>query len=81
MPISEDEFRTPKFSRLKDRYPLSYDKKARFTDTIVNPKVYHGRSNSTDGTGWKQPGYNPNHNSVTVERVNLNAENPTFKKY
>jgi len=81
MPISEDEYRVPKFARFSERYPLGEDKKAKFTDTVVNPKVFQGRSNSVDGTGWKQPGYNPNHNSVTVERVNLSSDNQTFKKY
>lgn len=78
MPVSEDEFRNPRFIKYQDRYPLSYNKKAKFTDTIVNPKVYQGRAN---GGGWKPPGYNPNHNSATPETVNLTTENPTFKSY
>lgn len=81
MPISESELREPKFIKYQDRYPLSYDKNARYTDTIVSPRVFVGRSNSVDGTGWKQPGYNPSHNSTTIERVNLISENPSFKKY
>jgi hypothetical protein len=81
MPISESELREPRFVKLRDRYPMTYDKKARYTDTIVNPNVAIGRSVSVDGTGWKAPGYNPNHNSTKVEKVNLTSESPTFKPY
>lgn len=81
MPISEDEFRIPKFSSFSERYPLSANKKDKFTSTMVNPKVLQSRSNSNDGSGWKQPGYNPSHNSTTTEHVNLTAESPTFRKY
>lgn len=81
MPISDDAFREPELSKYKDRYPLSYDKKQRYTDTVVNPKVTQGRSNSIDGSGWKQPGYNPNHNSTTIERINITNDSPQIRKY
>lgn len=79
MPISEEEFRLPKLTRYQERYPMSYNKNDRYTATVVNPKVFQGRSNSLDGSGWKQPGYNPNHNSVSIERINLTTESLTFK--
>ncbi len=81
MPISEDAYRTPKFFKHSDRYPLSDNKKDKFTGTVVNPKVTQGRANSEDGSGWRQPGYNPSHNSTTPERINLTTENLTLKKY
>lgn len=79
MPISENEYREPKFIKMLGRYPMTYDKKAMFTDTIVNPRVYVGRS--VGGAGWKAPGYNPNHNSTTTERVALTNDSPSFKPY
>ncbi len=81
MPVSENEYREPRFIKYKERYPMTYDKNARYTDTIVNSKVNQARANSIDGSGWKQPGYNPNHNSTTTEKINLTTENPTFKPY
>jgi len=80
MPIAESEFQKPRFIRYQDRYPLAYDKFQRYTDTVVAPKNYQARSNSLDGRGnWKQPGYNPNHNSITIEKVSLTNESPQFK--
>jgi len=81
MPVGENEYREPRFVKYQERYPMSYDKNERYTATVVNPRVFTGRSNSIDGTGWKAPGYNPNHNSTTVERVNLTTDSPTFRAY
>lgn len=81
MPISESEFRQPRLVKYQERYPMTYDKNARMTDTLVSAHVYVGRSNSIDGSGWKSPGYNVNNNSTTVERVNLTTENPSYKPY
>lgn len=81
MPISESAFREPSLSKYKERYPMSYDKNQRYTDTIVNPKIDVARSNSIDGSGWKQPGYNPNHNSTKVERLNITTDSPSLKPY
>lgn len=81
MPISDDSFRKPAFTKYKTRYPLSYDKKQRYTDTMVNPIGNQARSNSSDGSGWKLPGYNPSHNSTRTETVNLTSESPQLKGY
>jgi len=81
MPISESEYREPQFSKYQERYPMSYSKTDRFLDTIVNPKVFVGRSNSIDGSGWKQPGYNPSHNSISIERINITIDNVILKPY
>ena len=81
MPITEDEYREPRLARYQERYPMSYDKNDRFTGTIVNPKVFVGRSVSIDGTGWKQPGYNPNHNSTSIEKINITTDNITLRPY
>jgi len=81
MPISENEYREPKLAKYQERYPISYNKNDRYTATVVNPKILQSRSNSIDGSGWKQPGYNPSHNSVTIEKINLTTESPTLKPY
>ena len=81
MPISENEYREPQLIKYQERYPISYNKNDRFLDTIVNPKVFVGRSHSVDGSGWKQPGYNPNHNSTSIERINLTTDNITLRPY
>jgi len=79
MPISENEYREPKFIKFRERYPMTYDKNARFTDTVVNPRVFVGRS--VGGATWKTPGYNPKHNSTTTERVSLTNDGASFKPY
>lgn len=81
MPVSENEYREPQFIKYQERYPISYDKNVRYTDTVVSPSVFQGRSNSVDGSGWKPPGYNKNHNSTKTERVNLTTDSPSFKPY
>ena len=81
MPISENEYREPKLVKYQERYPISYDKNDRYISTVVNPKILQSRANSVDGSGWKQPGYNPSNNSVTTEKINLMTENPTLKPY
>lgn len=81
MPISENEFREPQLSKYKERYPMSYNKNDRWTATVVNPKIDQGRSNSVDGSGWKQPGYNPNHNSTSIERINLTTDDLQLRPY
>lgn len=81
MPVSENEYREPQFIKYQERYPISYDKNVRYTDTVVSPDVFQGRANSVDGSGWKQPGYNPNHNSTRVENINLTTDSPSLKPY
>lgn len=81
MPVSENEYREPRFIKYQERYPITYDKNARYIDTIVNPRIFQGRSSSISRGEWKQPGYNPNHNSTTLERVSLTTDSPTLKPY
>ncbi len=81
MPISENEYRLPTLIKYQERYPMTYDKNARYTDTVVNPKIPQSRANSIDGSGWKQAGYNPNSNSTTIENINLTTDSPTLRPY
>lgn len=73
MPISLEEFREPKFIKMKERWPLSDNQKDRFIDFTTDTRRYRGEF------GFKQPGYNPNHNSTKVEKVKLDVDNITLK--
>lgn len=81
MPITIGEFRTPRWTKRKERYPYSEDKKDRFA-TMVCPLHYEARYHGEPGagTGWKQGGYNPNHNSVSIERIRVDSDSITFKR-
>ena len=74
MPIDISEFAEPKLVRHKERYPLSDNKKDRFMDFGMFPRSYRG-----EGGTFPQPGYNPNHQSTTVEKINLEADDITLK--
>jgi hypothetical protein len=79
MPLSLDDFRNPKWTKLEKRYPMSYDEKDKYNE--VNPKHEAKRYPGDEGRegGWKQAGYNPNHNSTTVERIVVRSDNIQLK--
>ena len=79
MPIPIDEYKEPSWIRYQMRYPLSYNKVDRFN--TINPKHCMARYNGDPETGWKQAGYNPNHNSTRVEKINLTVDQVTLKPY
>lgn len=81
MPIDISAFATPKFERLKDRYPMSYNKEDRFNE--INPMLHAARHPGSEGRegGWKQPGYNPNHQSTRVEKIRVRSDDITIKPY
>lgn len=81
MPISIEEYSQPKFIKLRDRYPMSYDKEDRFNE--VFPLNFAGRYPGDEGRegGWKQAGYNPNHQSTTIEKIRVRTDNITLKPY
>ena len=81
MPISIEEFSMPEWIKYQERYPLSYDKEDRFNE--INPRHFAGRYQGTEGRegGWKQAGYNPNHNSTRVERIRVRSDDITLKPY
>jgi hypothetical protein len=74
MPISIDEYREPKWIRFRERYGVggSTNKKDRFYKFESNPRAYRGGV-------FKQPGYNPNHQSISIEKVNLESDDITLK--
>lgn len=81
MPIDITEYATPKWTRQQERYPLSYNKEDRFCE--VNVKDFAGRFQGSEGRfgGWKQAGYNPNHQSSQVEKIRISSDNITLKPY
>lgn len=81
MPISMEEFSVPRWTRYMERYPLSYDKEDRFNE--VNPRHSANRYPGDEGRegGWKQAGYNPNHQSTTIEQIRVRSDDITLKPY
>ena len=72
MPIDISEFETPKFIKLKNRYPTTENRKEPFMHYADYPRNYRGAN------GIPTPGYDPSHNTVKVERVRLDVDDITF---
>ena len=81
MPISLSEYQKPQWIKLQDRYPMSYNKEDRYNE--ICPRHFAGRYQGDQGRegGWKQAGYNPNHNSTRIEEIRIRADNVTLKPY
>jgi len=81
MPIDISEYATPRLFRLRDRYPMSYNKEDRFNE--ICPRDFAGRYRGSEGRegGWKQAGYNPNHQSTRVEKIRVRSDDVTLKPY
>lgn len=81
MPISIEEYKQPQLTRLLPRYPMSYNKEDRFNE--INPPDYVGRYQGSEGKegGWKQAGYNPNHQSTRIEKIRIRTDEITLKPY
>ncbi len=81
MPIPIEAYAKPEFIRIRERYPMSYDKEDRFNE--INPRHAVGRYPGDEGRegGWKQAGYNPNHQSTTIEHIRVRADGITLKPY
>ena len=81
MPIPIEDYATPSFIRHKERYPLSDNKEDRFNE--INPRHFAGRYPGEEGRegGWKQPGYNPNHQTVSKERIRVRSDNLIIRPY
>lgn len=76
MPVPIEDYITPKFIRLSERYTIAgvEDAKARFMDFEQYPRSYRNGI-------FPQAGYNVNHNSIRVEKVNLENDAITLKPY
>lgn len=81
MPIPIEAFRRPTWTRLEERYPMSYDKEDKYNE--ICPRHHAERYPGDQGRegGWKQAGYNPNHQSTTLERIRVRSEDITLKPY
>jgi len=73
MPVSIDEYRVPKWVSATnlDKATLSRDDDERFYKFETDPRGWR--------EGFKQPGYNVNHNSARVEEVRINSDTITLK--
>jgi len=76
MPISMDEYREPKWIRHRKRYTIAgqTDAKSRFMKFEQHPRSYR------EGV-YPQAGYNPNHQTIRVEKINLERDDYTIKPY
>lgn len=81
MPISIEAYKKPEFFRLEDRYPMSYEKEDRYNE--ICPRHFAGRYRGSEGRegGWKQAGYNPNHQSTRIEQIRVRSDDITLKPY
>jgi hypothetical protein len=85
MPISIEEYATPKFTKYRERYPWVLDKNYRYRELTCFPQHNIDRYNRDADTSfaWKTPGYNPNSDSITTERVNIGTDTSekTYRPY
>jgi hypothetical protein len=74
MPISEDEYREPQWIRYQKGYTVSriVAERSKFMNFELYPRSYRNGE-------FRQPGYNPNHQAIRVERSNLYKEGLTLK--
>lgn len=74
MPIDISQYREPKLVRDRVRYTMAGipNQRARFINFELYPRSYRGGE-------FRQAGYNVNHQSVRVERVNLYSDDYTLK--
>lgn len=74
MAIPIEAYRQPKWTKYRTRYPFSIDKKDKFYKFDTDPRSFRGGD-------FKQAGYNVNHDSTRIERVNLKSDDYTLKPY
>ena len=66
MPISIDEYREPKWIKMKEGATMSRDNKEKWYKFDTDPRGWRD--------GFLLPGYNPNSNSVSVEKIRIDNE-------
>jgi hypothetical protein len=74
MPLDISNYAEPYWIRVRDRYTMAgiENDKAVFMDFEDRPREYRLGY-------WPQGGYNPNHNSTRVEKINLKQWDYTLK--
>lgn len=87
MPIDISEYAEPRWIKMRDRYPWTLDKNYNYKNLTINPRTPVQRYN-TDlvnrrEDGWKAPGYNPNHDTTSIEKVrtNIDTTEQQFRPY
>lgn len=81
MPIDIEDIRKPKWVKIRDRYPTSYDKKDRYNEVFPLANADRYRGNVGREGGWKFPGYNPNNNTTKLYSGDIRNENITIRPY
>jgi hypothetical protein len=87
MPIDISEYANPRWVRMRTRYPWTTEQNYPYRNLTINPRTPVQRYNTdlvnVRDDGWKAPGYNVNHNSITIERVNTGVDttNRQFRPY
>lgn len=81
MPIPIEEFATPTLQKIRDRYPMSYDKKDRYNEVCPRDNALRYVGDVGREGGWKLPGYNPNHQTTSLERINVRTEDIQIRPY
>jgi hypothetical protein len=85
MPIDISEYATPRWIRMRTRYPWVLDKNYNYKNLTIRPGTNLDRYNASSdrGDGWKAPGYNVNHNSTRIEtvRTNIDTTGRSYKPY
>lgn len=81
MPISWEAYKRPVLVKGKTRYPMTENKEDRYNE--INPRHEVKRYQGPEGRegGWKFAGYNPNHQTTSLERFNIRSDNYTLKPY
>ena len=74
MPLSESDYREPYWVRHQKGYTVAriVSERSKFMDFEQYPRSYRGGR-------YPQAGYNPNHQSIRVERANLYKEDLSLK--
>jgi hypothetical protein len=78
MPISLEEYRLPKFIKIKEEKPFSYNSSDKFYSTKDKEQYRRFRSENGD---FLQQGYNPSHNVSMVKKININTDDYTLPRY
>lgn len=85
MPISIEEYATPKFTKMRERYPWVLDRNYRYKESTValGHNVDRYSRDVDTNYAWRPPGYNINHNSIRTEIVNLGTDTSagSYKPY
>ena len=72
MPVSDDERRKPRWVQHQSGATLTRDDRDRFMKFELYSRSYR------EGK-FPLPGYNPNHNTADVERVDINSDSITLR--